>query len=683
MSLWCLVFQMEGSFSFDFITLGSESIGTFAFLDTLLLALDFLSSRMPAPRKRKATDDVEGTVIEAPQKISKKQLRDDARARAIAWAESDNKKDSVDERLKSPTKRRKIHTSSSFSNNQRTKTATATAIETKLSEAATLSNSKLSKKERLEQGKTLALEWAKETQSLTKEGTLTRNAATTVKGPPPKRASRKSLPLPAQTHAYNEEEMHDAVEEAIFQEVIGTKLQPKSHPKPIKDTAEVTFQYNPIAASVHAAERNMVQIQLELEKQIQYQVLENVLKTINPQLQAQQQQQQQMDQHIQPTTYREHIRPPQQQYFQPKNDVNTKRPLLMMSLSVIIAMTAIAFGFHLTLQDQTYDAADLTTAISLPPCFISNQIDPLEGIPPSMNESSITQCDTSSAIAECPDNAVCIDGLLHSCLDPYQIMAMTGDACILSKEANATLEQVQTTLIEWTIQHHCTFQGCKLARNANTRGPVFPATNLLENVDEVLLAQGKDLVLTKDEVGTILVGLSDHYMEHKIVFPWLCWSFLLVIQSIQALSGLILGFLGFCIRIVWSTSVAHPWVSLTSLITLWVLRKYYRRQMDYKVLLNDVAEVRHLAHQKLMSDSLEHVVLHLRDEVALDLHPTSKTNRDYLILKVWPRVVADIRLDNRVHKTTQMVHGKPRDMWQWVATPGQRVTFGKLINANN
>ena len=310
MSLWCLVFQMEGSFSFDFITLGSESIGTFAFLDTLLLALDFLSSRMPAPRKRKATDDVEGTVIEAPQKISKKQLRDDARARAIAWAESDNKKDSVDERLKSPTKRRKIHTSSSFSNNQRTKTtiAIATAIATELSETATLSKSKLSKKERLEQAKTRALEWAKETQSPTKEGTLTRNAATTVNGPPPKRASRKSLPLPAQTHAYNEDEMHDAVEEAIFQEVIGTKLQPKSHPKPIKDTAEVTFQYNPIAASVHAAERNMVQIQLELEKQIQYQVLENVLKTINPKLQAQQQQQQ-MDQHMQPTTYREHIRP--------------------------------------------------------------------------------------------------------------------------------------------------------------------------------------------------------------------------------------------------------------------------------------------------------------------------------------------------------------------------------------
>ena len=123
---------------------------------------------------------------------------------------------------------------------------------------------------------------------------------------------------------------------------------------------------------------------------------------------------------------------------------------------------------------------------------------------------------------------------------------------------------------------------------------------------------------------------------------------------------------------MWSFSMAYPWVSLVCLIVLLALRRYRQRKAEYQVLLADVANVRHLAYQKLMADSLEHVVLHLRDEVALDLYPTSKSERSYLILKVWPRVVADVRLDNRVHKTNQLLQGKPRDVWQWVATPNKR-----------
>ena len=654
---------------------------------------------MPAPhkRKRKATDDddddddvdVERTVVEAPQKISKKQRRDDARARAIAWAENDKKNNPGDDCLKTPTKRRKIAisstVSSTFKNQTTTKATTTTATTTERQGDATTSKSKLSKKERLEQAKTRARQWANETQSPTKEKACTKmTAVATVKGTPPKQASHKSLPVPFQADVYNEDEMQDAVEEAIFQEVIGTKLKQKSHLKPIIDPVGCTITVNPIAASVHAAERNMVQIQMELEKQIQYQVLENVLKTINPQLQAQQQLQMNPHQHqraqspIQPTTYSDCIKPTHEQNIPHKNDVNRKRPFLTMSLSVIVVVSAIAVGVHFTPPNQTSDTV-LPASFSLPPCFMSNQMDMLEGIPPpNVNEQSITKCDISSIIIECPVGAVCIDGLLHSCLDPFQKVAMTGDTCILSKEANATLEKVQSTLIDWTVQHYCSFQGCKLARNAYTKGPVFPISNLHETVDQVLLAQSENLVLTKDEVGKILVGLSDQYMEDKIVLPWLCWTFVLMIQVIQAFLGNFWGLLSFCCRIVWSTSVTYPWITLSSLITFWALRTYQRRQGDYKVLLNNVAEVRLLAHQKLMSDSLEHVVLHLRDEVALDLHPTTKKNRDYLILKVWPRVVADVRLDNRVHKTTQMLHGKPRDIWQWVATPGQRVTNGML-----
>ena len=378
---------------------------------------------MPAPhkRKRKATDDddddddvdVERTVVEAPQKISKKQRRDDARARAIAWAENDKKNNPGDDCLKTPTKRRKIAisstVSSTFKNQTTTKatttTATTTATATERQGDATTSKSKLSKKERLEQAKTRARQWANETQSPTKEKTLTKmTAVATVKGTPPKQASHKSLPVPFQADVYNEDEMQDAVEEAIFQEVIGTKLKQKSNLKPIIDPVGCTITVNPIAASVHAAERNMVQIQMELEKQIQYQVLENVLKTINPQLQAQQQLQMNPHQHqraqspIQPTTYSDCIRTTHEQNIPHKNNVNRKRPFLTMSLSVIVVVSAIAVGVHFTPPNQTSDTV-LPASFSLPPCFMSNQMDMLEGIPPpNVNEQSITKCDISSII---------------------------------------------------------------------------------------------------------------------------------------------------------------------------------------------------------------------------------------------------------------------------------------------
>jgi hypothetical protein len=53
----------------------------------------------------------------------------------------------------------------------------------------------------------------------------------------------------------------------------------------------------------------------------------------------------------------------------------------------------------------------------------------------------------------------------------------------------------------------------------------------------------------------------------------------------------------------------------------------------------------------------------------MSLFPDSKKQRMYIQKQVWPRVVPDLLQDNRVRKSTKVMEGNPRDVWQWVAAP--------------
>ena len=68
-----------------------------------------------------------------------------------------------------------------------------------------------------------------------------------------------------------------------------------------------------------------------------------------------------------------------------------------------------------------------------------------------------------------------------------------------------------------------------------------------------------------------------------------------------------------------------------------------------------------------------HIVLHIRDGIAMQLYPHSRKERQSLINEIWPKIVNMVQYDTRVRKTKKMVDGKPRDVWQWVAveTPVQ------------
>jgi hypothetical protein len=315
----------------------------------------------------------------------------------------------------------------------------------------------------------------------------------------------------------------------------------------------------------------------------------------------------------------------------------------------------------------------------LPPCFHSH--------PPEEDEE-LGNCDRSKRWKPCPDMGVCSGGELRSCAGLYHDISESLDQCILSAASNETLAKVEEVLAGWTVEHTCKLFGCDHAlKNPDAIAPFFDisvvtdAVNVSESTLRVLLYHWSDdiqVLSVKD--GEFIVGLTDDYVEHKLVVPTLCYLGFWLVWFMDLMVKSFLGAAHWATGWALTLTMAYPFATVMTVLTLWAvfaLRKHRRQRQKLK---QDVANVRQLAYAKLREDvSKDFIVIFLRDEVAMDVWPTSKSNRAYIIHKVWPRVVADVRHDNRVKKSNTMVQGTRRDVWQWTASTNsnKKVPFDK------
>jgi hypothetical protein len=126
---------------------------------------------------------------------------------------------------------------------------------------------------------------------------------------------------------------------------------------------------------------------------------------------------------------------------------------------------------------------------------------------------------------------------------------------------------------------------------------------------------------------------------------------------------------------VWACFNAYPFASLVGLLVVFIVKSGREFQRYRSKLVRDIAEARQMVYTVLkQSPSESHIVLHIRDELAMTLFPNGKSQRRYLIKDVWPRLVPDFQQDNRVRKSKKVIGGKPRDVWQWVASAKKKKT---------
>lgn len=661
------------------------------------------------PRKRKAEEQA-GTT---PKKSKKDQLAE-ARARARAWADEEMKKKAggskVSSAKKAPAKsppaksparapaRSPVRASAS-SRMASPRRASPAARPTKKPVTPKSSASKPSVAQRTAEARARAKVWAA-AEAAKKLAGSKKNVRATKPPQEPSRmdsdddldmADRKDDMEPDDIESDQDDDMKPVAEpdyddddddDAVVQVVPPARVRPASapyvppaaplpfgspgRPTTLKNTAAYankedlppTMGQSDVNHHMKNMHEQETQKKLFLERQVQEQVLANAMAQ-TPQTMEQQDVVKFMQQQ-QPPQYRQYAHMHPDEYEPKRGRPYVKGLLILAAAGAIVAalVSGNVFGSTSTVEPTT------RALQKLPPCFVDNyDYADVENPPKSPFE-----CDKSLKRIPCPGR--CADGHLLFCQEKYLTTALDGSRCVLSVSSNETLAQVESLLTNWTTQSFCDLAGVEFARK-RSKAPVFPLTKVIENiqVDKAILDLSSDFVVEQEEDGEYFVGLSDEYADTKFVIPTVCWLSLLTVDFAFAAAGRCLGMVISTLSTVFRIGVAYPTVSLVCLVVLLVIIYTRRREALQKKMLVDVANIRQLAYKHMMEETQEHVVLHLRDGIAMDLHPTSKSARSYVILKVWPRVVADVRLDNRIRKTSRKFGGKPRDIWQWVATP--------------
>lgn len=683
--------------------------------------------RVVSSKKRKAPDDddtltptsLENSSAKSSKKSKKEQLAE-ARARAKQWAEAQavQKKGAV----KSPGDSNNWPVKSSANATPKKVVAvTATATHTTASSigavasASTIASpmggslSKLSLEQKRIEARARAKAWAAGQEVDKIVSKLSARKSIESKSPETKPPhARPQSERVSNTGDDDIDEEDDLMEDCIQEEAeraqkppaqkyappplpFGSPKRPKANKQAtaskISDTAELlppvvntnkTFNTAPTQV-LHDNTQSAAQDKLMMEQLVQEQVIANAMAfgsnpltrtTAHPQNVVPFMQQQQG-----PPTPEENF-----PYAQSHYEEMHRRPYLMkffFFLAILGAVVATGFsGAFQNVGELLPDMSFLTAltkgaglSTKLPPCFRDKDIHPDEIVP----STPPFLCDKTLPRVQCPIPGRCRDGNLYFCLGRHMQVSDDGSGCVLNEAANTTIAKVEAILANWTTENFCSFDGVDFAqKSTNKAGVMFPLAKVSDeiNVDTILLWKSNMFILEKADED-ILIGLSDEYVDTKLTIPTMCWIGLVAADTLTTIFTSTFYAGVHTASTILVVAFAYPLVSLVCLTLLLGINWARRFQQARKKLATDVANVRQLAYQRMMSDCSEHVVLHLRDGIAMDMYPTSKSERSYIILKVWPRVVTDVRLDNRVLKTNRMVVGKPRDVWQWAAAPSK------------
>jgi hypothetical protein len=174
-----------------------------------------------------------------------------------------------------------------------------------------------------------------------------------------------------------------------------------------------------------------------------------------------------------------------------------------------------------------------------------------------------------------------------------------------------------------------------------------------------------DLVLVETTDHGMLVGLSQEYLDQRLTLPLWCEMQGWFVMGLTVMFGTVVALGWSVVEYTWRLAVAHPWFFAAGVVVFWLLQ----RVLFKRRLLNRIASARDKAYRILCRDTTRgHQVLHVRDTVADETYPESRWKRGQFNIEIWPKVVSDVKKDNRVRKTiTVTADGKTRDVWQWDA----------------
>jgi len=166
------------------------------------------------------------------------------------------------------------------------------------------------------------------------------------------------------------------------------------------------------------------------------------------------------------------------------------------------------------------------------------------------------------------------------------------------------------------------------------------------------------------------IGLSENYVNKNLPISASCYFRLLVWDMIKITFVFLSHILRSAIHFIYEMCISSPLMAILCAIIIYIYIWISKRRKLVFEMRNDVRNLRQIATDKLILDCNEgegYAALHLRDEITHELFPDKCQERNHLMFKVWPKVVNEIRADNRVHKTNKSVGGKGLEWWEWIS----------------
>lgn len=315
---------------------------------------------------------------------------------------------------------------------------------------------------------------------------------------------------------------------------------------------------------------------------------------------------------------------------------------------IFLGAFIIAILSYLMLQEE----GDLVSTSGAAPCFIDN-------IAIGDSGEMMHSCADDEGV-DCPDGGICKYGKLVDCPSKHYQLSENKDHCFLTDVSMESITAIQGILEPLTLE-----QGCHFAADEY---PLFPykdiqlANPLLLAINPLELGILENKFHMERREGVHYIGLPSDFQPN---LPFRCQ----IVSTLKSIFGgfasLFFAGIHFCLATSLKTFMAYPLGSIIGLVVAFLLRRILSYRAYRKQLVTDVAEIRQVAYGYLEETPEEsHLVLHVRDHIVMN-YP--KSQRQYLIKDVWPRVVPDFTYDNRIRKSTRVVMGQPRDAWQWVA----------------
>lgn len=261
----------------------------------------------------------------------------------------------------------------------------------------------------------------------------------------------------------------------------------------------------------------------------------------------------------------------------------------------------------------------------------------------------------------CPVGGLCENGKLTDCPNKFQDLSDKGDQCILIEKYSLMV----TTITNDLVNH--AFKSC------NKFAEPIEYAMLKREHSEILVEESRELIDAMKcegyriygEDDSLYLGLPENF---NLNLPFYCKFGDAAHSILETIGSLLLNIISIIVINFWGLLTNYPKLSGSGLFGFGFFLVVRKRRVKREQRERKIDQLRGKTDNLLKGKpTVGHIVLHIRDEIANELYPHSRKQRQVLINEIWPKIVYSVQHDTRVRKTKRIVDGKSRDVWQWVA----------------